>query len=277
MFGRWHPQFIVRAIDSRQSSTEVVIVETDIGRGFLKAVGNPAGTHALASELVATQLAEWLGLPTLDYGLIRIDEELDSIRLYSGGLARTGTGFITRWENGDVWDGSAKQLRRISNPEAISRLVVFDTWVMNRDRKSRLMAVTDNVFLRATPEQIQLIAIDHTHCFAANDDGKVDFHRKKTLPQSTEVFGLFTEFRDFLDRSVVRSAADRLKTLETATVASIVKTIPKDWNVGPAARKRLVELILNRARETAETIEDRILGPLFRQPTLMLSDSEKTS
>lgn len=71
MVGRWHPKYVVRPIDARLSSTNVVIVETDLGPGFLKAIGNPAGTHCLACELVATQLAEWLGLQTLDYGLIR--------------------------------------------------------------------------------------------------------------------------------------------------------------------------------------------------------------
>ncbi len=37
---RWNPQYIVRKIDARASSTEVVIVETDLGPGFLKAIGN---------------------------------------------------------------------------------------------------------------------------------------------------------------------------------------------------------------------------------------------
>jgi|GEM_PF-6363813 len=48
MAGRWHPGYVVRPIDPRLSSTSVVIVETDLRPGFLKAIGNPAGTHCPA-------------------------------------------------------------------------------------------------------------------------------------------------------------------------------------------------------------------------------------
>ena len=231
MVGRWHPQYIVRPIDSRQSSTNVVIVETDIGQGFLKAIGNPAGTHCLASEFVGTQLAEWLGLQTLDYGLVNVDDKIDDIRFYSGGKAKSGPAFIAKLEPGDVWNGSKKQLRQLVNSDDISKLVVFDTWVMNRDRKSKLMAVTDNVFLSTTKTakgKLRMVAIDHTHCFAAENSVRLDLDQIK-IPDDFEVYWLFPEFRDFWDRSAVREVAERLGKLEKAAVEAIVGSIPSEW------------------------------------------------
>lgn len=276
MVGRWHPQYIVRPIDSRQSSTNVVIVETDVGQGFLKAIGNPAGTHCLASEFVGTQLAEWLGLQTLDYGLVNVDDKIDNIRFYSGGKAKSGPAFIAKLEPGDVWDGSKKQLRQLVNPEDITRLVVFDTWVMNRDRKSKVMAVTDNVFLSTTKTvkgKLRMVAIDHTHCFAAEDKVQLDLDQIK-IPVDFEVYGLFSEFRDFLDRPTVRETAERLGKLEKAAVEAIVGSIPSEWGVSVSTRKRLVKLIVQRAGQTANEIEGRLLGPKHRQHDLNYGNSE---
>lgn len=276
MVGRWHPQYIVRPIDSRQSSTNVVIVETDIGQGFLKAIGNPAGTHCLASEFVGTQLAEWLGLQTLDYGLVNVDDKIDDIRFYSGGKAKSGPAFIAKLEPGDVWNGSKKQLRQLVNSDDISKLVVFDTWVMNRDRKSKLMAVTDNVFLSTTKTakgKLRMVAIDHTHCFAAENSVRLDLDQIK-IPDDFEVYGLFPEFRDFWDRSAVREVAERLGKLEKAAVEAIVGSIPSEWGVSVSTRKRLVKLIVQRAGQTANEIEGRLLGPKHRQNDLNYGNSE---
>lgn len=267
----------MRPIDARLSSTNVVIVETDLGQGFLKAIGNPAGTHCLACELVATQLAEWIGLQTLDYGLIKIDETIDEIRMYSGAVARSGPAFITRLESGDVWDGSKAQLRKLMNPEDISRLIVFDTWIMNRDRKSRLMLKLDNVLMsteKTSVGKLRLVAIDHTHCFGASGDVKLDLSRLET-PDDSDIYGLFPEFPDFLKRSVVRSAAERLRTLEKPTVEAIVTSIPTKWNVTSAVRRTLVKLIVDRAAWVAENIEERLFGPKYKAKELRFGESEE--
>ncbi|MDB5344787.1 MAG: hypothetical protein JWP89_3164 [Schlesneria sp.] len=275
MVGRWHPNYIVRPIDSRQSSTNVVIVETDIGPGYIKAIGNPAGTHCLASELVGTQLAELIGLQTLNYGLIHVDDSIDDIRFYCGTKAKSGPAFIAESEPGDVWDGSQKQLRQLMNPEDISRLVVFDTWTLNRDRKSQKMAMTDNVFMSTTNTEkgkLRLVAIDHTHCFVDQDGIQLDLTQIKT-PVDFAVYGLFPEFRDFLDRPTVRIVADRLGRLDNVTVEGIVASIPSEWGVRASTRKLMVKFLLQRAAQTANEIEDRLFGPKHQQNHLEFGDS----
>ena len=104
----------------------VVIVETDAGRGYLKAIGNPEGEHALACDLVGTQLAAWFGLPTFDQAIVTFDG-VPELRLHNGELAREGPALATRAVKGDGWSGGPRQLAKLQNPDDISRLVVFDT------------------------------------------------------------------------------------------------------------------------------------------------------
>lgn len=63
-----NPQFapteVTRFIKSLDTAAGTLVAETDAGPGCLKAMGNPAGPHALACELVATRLAGVIGLPT---------------------------------------------------------------------------------------------------------------------------------------------------------------------------------------------------------------------
>jgi hypothetical protein len=67
---KWQPRIIRRFIKNFATATEVVLVETDQGRGYLKALGNKSGPHALACEWVGTNLAKLLGLQTFDFSII---------------------------------------------------------------------------------------------------------------------------------------------------------------------------------------------------------------
>jgi len=163
------PRIIRRVIRQWPTATRTVLVDTDQGEGYLKAIGgDPTGPHTLACEWVGTQLARWIGLRTFDFALIKVTEE-DEIPLAGGDLAIPGVGFITRAERGAPWGGKVSELRRLANPEDIIRLVVFDTWTLNCDRYFPPRRPNrDNVFLSregAPPKQFILKAIDHTHCF----------------------------------------------------------------------------------------------------------------
>ena len=97
-------------------------------------MGNPQGPHQLACEYVGTQLAAWFGLPTFDYALMAVDATVDEIPLKDGSFAESGPAFVTRAAAGHPWGGSAEELDALVNPEAVTHLVVFDTWTLNCDR-----------------------------------------------------------------------------------------------------------------------------------------------
>ena len=92
-------------------------------------MGNVGGDHCLACEWVASHLAGWFKLPTFDFALFEVTD-LDEIPLFRGGSAQAGPAFITRAESGEPWSGEGAQLNKLINPLDISRLVVFDTWVL---------------------------------------------------------------------------------------------------------------------------------------------------
>jgi hypothetical protein len=123
------------------TSACTAIVETDAGKAYLKCLGGPEGPHTLACEWVATHLARWFRLPTFDVAIIDVTDadeipfvDKDGERF---GQAEPGPAFVSRAEFGESWSGKQSQLKRLANPEAISRLVVFDTWTLNCDRYSR--------------------------------------------------------------------------------------------------------------------------------------------
>ena len=202
----WSPTCIKRVqrcdVDS---STNPVVVLTDKGTGYFKALGNPEGAHVLAREFVGTSLATVLGLPTFEYSIIYFDGNQDIQFVKNGiscGTAERGHGFITREVQGNVWDGSPESLECIINPRDITRLVCLDTWVRNRDRyflfqDGKIHTRIDNVFLRGDSKNKQkddmtLVASDFTHALFC--DGKT------TLKANDEmVYGLFPAFEKFLD------------------------------------------------------------------------------
>jgi hypothetical protein len=67
----------------------------------LKALGGPDGPQTLTSEVVATQLAEWFRLSTLDWGIVVLDE-LPFVDKEDNQIGRAcpEPAFITRAEKG---------------------------------------------------------------------------------------------------------------------------------------------------------------------------------
>jgi hypothetical protein len=151
---------------------------TDAGPAYIKAMGNPQGPHQLACEYVGTQLAKWFGLATLEFHLLHIDASIDEIPFPKGGCASSGPAFVTRAAEGHPWGGTEAELKPLVNREAISWLVVFDTWTLNCDRHPPDLADRrpnyDNVFLERVGErgqaQFRLLAIDQGCCFSGGRD-----------------------------------------------------------------------------------------------------------
>lgn len=247
----WQPQTILRFVRSFPTSTNVVRVDTDAGEGYLKALGNPEGPHVLACELVGTLLSDWLGLSTLTHAIVWVTPE-DEIPLAGGGLATPGPAFITKAEEGFPWGGDEAALRRIRNPQDISRMVVLDTWIRNCDRyrpEPNLRVNRDNVFLtwETEPERVLVLkAMDQTHAFTCGREltrriGHMDEIR------DTTIFGCFPEFLPFLDRGHVQAAAERVGQMDGEQAGGIVARVPAEWQVEAIVREAWSRFIVERA------------------------------
>jgi HipA-like protein len=260
----WRPTRVTRFVQGIGTSTGPAIVDTDLGEGYLKGLGNPEGPHSLACEFVGSMLADWLGLTTLDYALVEVIED-DEIPFLKGGKVLPGPAFISRDEKtGYPWGGSVKELKSIVNPQEISGLVVMDTWTLNYDRYSPdgKRANRENVFLiqcATRRPQVRLVAMDFTHAFRQGGEinRKVGFIERR---RDEKVYGRFPEFDQFLDRKQVRHYSERLGKFSRAEAEEIISKVPAGWEVSPVGSSAWATLITDRAHFVADNIES-ILWP----------------
>ena len=260
----WRPTRITRYIQGFATSTSPVRVDTDLGEGYLKAMGNSEGPHALACEFVGTCLADWLGIPTFDFSIIEVSED-DEIPFVKGGKARPGPAFISRAEKGLTWGGSIRQLKLVTNPSVFSALIVIDTWTLNLDRcaPDRKRVNRDNVFFiqsSARKNRLELLAMDFTHAFRHGQDinRRIAFIERI---QDERIYGLFPEFESFLNRQEVRRLAAALGRFRREDANGIIQAIPAAWEVEPDGRLALANLITDRAHFLAERIESILWPP----------------
>ena len=236
-------------------------IVTDAGPAYIKAMGNRQGPHPLACELVGTQLARWFGLPTFEFAIITLDATVDEIPFFKGGKAASGPAFVARAASGHVWDGTEKGLEGLVNPEDITRLVVFDTWIRNADRHPPDLAARrpnyDNVFMERVgdrnPGGFRLLAMDHTHCFTAAGELTVKLTDIDVV-QDLRLYGLFPAFVPHVRQKTVETAVDRLGQFEEDVASAIIETVPPEWQVDRHVRRAWQEMICRRAVFVAETI-----------------------
>jgi hypothetical protein len=230
------------------------------------------GEHCLACEWVATHLARWFKLATFDFALIEVTD-LDEIPLFGGGHAQPGPAFITRAEAGEPWSGKGTALNRLINPQDISRLVVFDTWVLNCDRHAphvQRKPNYNNVFLseEAPDGHLLLKAMDHTHAFNCGRDLTPRIAHLDRI-RDPNGYGLFPGFRGRLDRDAFHHAINDLALLPRPFVEEIVRSVPPAWDVSQDTRRALIELIFQRALYLAQN-RTGIMGLLLYQGQLNL-------
>ena len=256
----WQPTTILRHIRSLDTGAETVIVETDQGDGYLKPMGNRGGPHPLACEWVGSNLARLLGLPTFAFAIVQVTTE-DEIPLAGGGRAEPGPAFISRSERGKPWGGNARELRRLVNPDDLTRLVLLDTWLRNCDRcpldPTQRRPNRDNVFFSregAPRGKFRLIAMDHTHCFTCGHDLTRRIAQIGNI-QEEGCYGLFHEFLPFLEQDVMRQTAHTLRAIPHEEMARVVGEIPHALEVSQPTRDALLEYLLRRAAYVADHIE----------------------
>jgi len=233
---------------------------TDAGSGYLKALGNHGSPHYLAADLIGTQLANWLGLPTFEWAIVQVTD-LDEIRFLRDGIAQPGPAFITREQLGKVWDGTEGRLKTLNNQQDIGKLVLFDTWTRNCDRfrpdPEKPKVNRDNVFLSSEglPDgQTQLMAMDHTHCFnCARPLNAALSHID--LVKDDRLYGLFPEFKPFIlpHWQPLLDAVAKLGTLDKHWVRGLVGAIPAEWQVDATGRAALATQVCDRADYVKET------------------------
>lgn len=249
----WQPTKVDRVVETYPTSTRVAKVATDQGLGYLKGMGNPAGTDSLACELVAAELASWLGLRTPAFAVLQLAGI--EVPMQGGGLVSPGPAFITHALQGTTGTPGDIFLKKLVDPNQVAKLVVFDTWIRNADRSPPVGALDpsanyDNQFFTPQGRRFDLVALDHSHCFVETtlEDELGGAH----LVTDERLYGCFPEFAPFLTNRAVSAALDRLSEIDVAFAAEVVGSIPPQWEVTAAMRTAWVELIIGRAARVCD-------------------------
>jgi hypothetical protein len=258
----WKPDVITRFVAGYATALCPVRVDTNHGEGFLKALGNPEGPDSLARELIGSLAAEWLGLPTLDFSLIVVTED-DELPMTNGVRALPGAAFISRAEkNVFTWGGDLPTLRRVSNSDVISALIVLDTWISNCDRYAPdgSRANLSNVFLIEYSEKdrgLELRAMDFTHAFTWGEplDHRLGYAEKI---QDQRIYGCFPAFRSLLRREVVLAFLQRLGSFSKGDAEVFMFRLPVEWRISPAVKIVWSRFLVDRARFVARTLEHQL-------------------
>lgn len=258
----WNPTCFRRFIDSIDTDRKIALIETDMGRGYIKTMFQSKGPHPLACEFVGTQLAKFFGLPTLDFAIMTLQQD-DEIPLGRDGreMALPGPAFVTRKISCIEWDGSSESLDRTENSDIISRLVVFDTWTLNWDRcppeGDTRQKNYDNVLLSSentsSPDRYCLLPIDHTECFSGGHDLSSRINTIDRVKEET-VYGLFEPFKKYIFREKVEEAASLLGEFDRNSVEDFVDSIPPQWEVNTNTRHALTDFVCSRAHFLANNI-----------------------
>jgi hypothetical protein len=254
----WKPTRLIEVARSADTSTGATRVSTDVGRAYIKPMGNRQGPHVLATDWVGTHLAKWFGLSTFDIAVLTLAAD-DRFPLPRGYTAQPGPAFAARAMAGDPWGKSGLQLDVLVNPEDVTRIVVFDTWTLNCDRHHHDLTVRkpnyDNIYLSSEglePGKRRLIAMDHGLCFIRSGEDLTLRLAHIDKLRDEHVYGLFPEFREKLREDIIEVCAARLKEMDIATARAMIATVPTEWEVSNEAREAWAELIYRRAGFVAD-------------------------
>lgn len=261
----WQPTRFRHVARVLGTSMNTIEIETDAGRGFLKALGNREGEHALACELIGSSLAEWLGLPTLEFTLLELAndavlflEDDDSVPLAKRRRAKPGPAFVSKAITAVSWDGQPADLERLTNPEAIAGVVLLDTWIANPDRHPRRPADPslstwekqnlDNVMLEILPKaRRRFVAMDFTVCFHCRDGGLRKGYGEQFV-RDDGIYGLFPAFEPYVTETALRPFLDRLGAANLAQqVDGLLDRIPHEWLVDSPTRAAVRAFLSARA------------------------------
>lgn len=253
------PLEVRREVENFLSSTSPIRVDTDVGEGFLKSLGNPMGSSTLVSELVCGELATWLGLQVPPFAVVK-QCQID-LTMAKNGMPMIPPMFFSLAVDGTPHDRGDTFLSRLRDPSDVALLVVFDTWVRNWDRFFDGDDNADNLlYVKAEGRRkYDLVPIDHSNCFLGND---VDFPTS-AAPEAwvldPNIYGKFPEFDPYISAKSVRRAVMKLSQLDRDFVVQVVNSIPPEWGLGPNAALSLIDLICGRAEYVVNTISARLV------------------
>jgi len=214
----------------------------------VKFQNNPQHTKVLANELLATRLAEHVGLPVPATAIIEIDDWLiqntPELRVEGAGssaLCHSGLQFGARFVcdpyEGQVFDYLPESMfERVKNRESFAGMLVLDKWLGNANGRQAVF------WKKNGDRKYRVTFIDQGYCFNAGE---------WTFPDLA-LHGVY--YRNFVYQHVRGWESfdpwlSRIENLNPKIIREIAGDIPPEWcGHDWDALKAMVEVIIERRR-----------------------------
>ncbi len=182
-----------------------------------------------------------------------------------------GHALCSAYEDGGPWNGTEDQIKGIANTEDIAKLVLFDTWIRNRDRrapkggrKGGRKPNLGNVWLSLQENrQIKLKAIDHTHCL-----GKVVFKKLTDITEIRDkgVFSYFEYWRQYVTAKRIGEELGVLAALikDAHCIDAAIQEVPSDWDLSDGDRQGIGAFLRDRGCWIVENFPRAVSASGFR-------------
>ena len=221
----------------------------------VKFQNNPQHIRVLANELLATRIAERLGLPVPVMEVIEVTEWLidntpdlrmriaSSVTPCQHGLA-LGARFVLRPLEGQVFDYlPVSALDRVRNLDAFAGMLAFDKWTCNTNGRQAVF------WKRTRDKKYTATFVDQGYCFNAGEWNYPDSPLRGVFPRNevyTEIYG-WESFDPWLSR---------IENMDAGILWEITETVAPEW-YGSALDEleRLIEELIRRRSRVRDLIE----------------------
>jgi len=221
----------------------------------VKFQNNPQHIRVLANELLATRIAERVGLPVPIMEVLEISswliENTPDLRIRVGsssvpcqhGLA-LGARFVLGPLEGQVYDYlPASALDRVRNLDAFAGMLALDKWTCNTNGRQA-------VFWKKTRDKKYTATfVDQGYCFNAGEWNYPDSPLRGVYPRNEVYAGVrgWDSFEPWLSR---------IENIEPSILWEIAETVPPEWYGSTVDElERLVEQLIARRSRVRELIE----------------------
>jgi hypothetical protein len=233
-----------------------LMLASDNNLYVVKFSNNPQHVRVLANELLATRLAEAVGLAVPPSEVIEVSdwliehtEELN-IELRGGAQrCQAGLHYASRWVGG-LMPGQTvdylpqEQLLEVRNLAEFAGILALDKWTCNINGRQA-------VFQKGRRDRrYNATFIDQGYCFHAGDWKFVDAHLGGVFAENTVYRGVtgWASFEPWLSR---------IENLAPETAWAIAEMIPPEWYGGDLSA---LELLINRLLARRARVRELIVG-----------------
>lgn len=216
--------------------------------------GDEVNGKALFNEVVAARYAKALGLPIPDWNIIELpksivtySEEMSALKVHAGpafgSLRQTGSTGI-----------DPVILRKVSNPNDIANIILFDQLILNVDRGNN----QGNLFYEKKSKRVMII--DHTNIFRlAQIWDETELKKCETEPPTLSD-DIREKYYKYLAHFVhgpkpFKKIQHSLKLLTKNDFNYFVSDIPNEWNISKEDKEAASHFLYYQARHVDEIIK----------------------